>query len=70
MTLHGNLLQPEPTLLPESPEAQAALDSGTDPAEVVTAPIPTTPTSSTATATSAIRHARTPSRASATVATT
>lgn len=34
MTLHGNLLQPEPTLLPESPEAQAALDSGTDPAEV------------------------------------
>ncbi|WP_158884234.1 DUF3151 domain-containing protein [Amycolatopsis anabasis] len=31
---HANLLGPEPTLLPERAEAQAALDSGTDPAEV------------------------------------
>ncbi|WP_197319676.1 DUF3151 domain-containing protein [Saccharomonospora sp. NB11] len=31
---HGNLLEPEPTRLPERPEAQAALDSATDPADV------------------------------------
>ena len=29
-----NLLEPPETLLPESPEAQGALDAGTDPAEV------------------------------------
>ncbi|MEY7974512.1 DUF3151 domain-containing protein [Saccharomonospora xinjiangensis] len=31
---HGNLLEPDATRLPERPEAQAALDSATDPAEV------------------------------------
>src|SRR6184192_1812764 len=31
---HANLLGPEPTLLPERAAAQAALDAGTDPAEV------------------------------------
>lgn len=31
---HANLLGPDPTRLPERPEAQAAMDSGTDPAEV------------------------------------
>ncbi|WP_091806570.1 DUF3151 domain-containing protein [Prauserella marina] len=31
---HGNLLEPEATKLPERPEPQAALDAGTDPAEV------------------------------------
>lgn len=30
-----NLLGPEPTTLPDRPEPQSALDSGTDPAEVV-----------------------------------
>lgn len=34
MTLHGDLLGPEPTLLPDRPEPQADLDSGTDPAAV------------------------------------
>ncbi|HET9141213.1 DUF3151 family protein, partial [Actinophytocola sp.] len=32
-----NLLGPEPTLLPDRPEPQAAIESGTAPAEVVTA---------------------------------
>jgi hypothetical protein len=32
-----NLLGPEPTRLPDRPEPQAAIESGTDPAEVVTA---------------------------------
>jgi hypothetical protein len=31
---HANLLGPGPTLLPDRPDAQAALDAGTDPAEV------------------------------------
>ncbi|GAB2978499.1 DUF3151 domain-containing protein [Amycolatopsis acidiphila] len=31
---HANLLGPEPTLLPDRTDAQAALDAGTDPAEV------------------------------------
>jgi hypothetical protein len=31
---HANLLGPEPTLLPERADAEAALDAGTDPAEV------------------------------------
>ncbi|MEU6645955.1 DUF3151 domain-containing protein [Saccharomonospora sp. NPDC046836] len=31
---HGNLLEPDATKLPERPDAQAALDAGTDPAEV------------------------------------
>ena len=31
---HGNLLEPDSTRLPERPEAQAALDSATDPADV------------------------------------
>jgi uncharacterized protein DUF3151 len=35
MTAHGNLLGPEPTLLPERAEAQAALDGGENPVEVV-----------------------------------
>jgi hypothetical protein len=35
MAVNGNLLGPEPTLLPERAEPQAALDGGTDPAEVV-----------------------------------
>ncbi|GAA3007899.1 DUF3151 domain-containing protein [Actinokineospora diospyrosa] len=33
--MHGNLLGPEPTLLPDRAEAQAALDGG-DPVEVAT----------------------------------
>ncbi len=36
MTLHGNLLGPDPTLLPTDP-ATAALDGGTDPTEVAAA---------------------------------
>ncbi|MGQ0840332.1 DUF3151 domain-containing protein [Actinokineospora sp.] len=32
--MHGNLLGPEPTRLPDRAEPQGALDSGTDPAEV------------------------------------
>jgi hypothetical protein len=31
---HANLLGPEPTLLPDRTDAQAALDAGTDPTEV------------------------------------
>lgn len=31
---HPNLLGPEPTRLPDRPDAQAALDAGTDPAAV------------------------------------
>ncbi|WP_216211529.1 DUF3151 domain-containing protein [Amycolatopsis aidingensis] len=31
---HANLLGPEPTRLPERADAEAAMDSGTDPAEV------------------------------------
>jgi hypothetical protein len=31
---HANLLGPEPTHLPERTDAEAAMDSGTDPAEV------------------------------------
>jgi hypothetical protein len=37
MSLHNNLLGPEPTRLPERPEAQAAADGGTDPAKIVRA---------------------------------
>ena len=37
MTSHDNLLGPGPTLLPAEPEAQTALDAGTDPAEVARA---------------------------------
>nr|WP_189055827.1 DUF3151 domain-containing protein [Longimycelium tulufanense] len=37
MTLHGNLLGPEPTLLPENPEPQAALERGEAPADVARA---------------------------------
>jgi hypothetical protein len=37
MSPHGNLLGPEPTLLPAAPEVDAALDSGADPAEVAAA---------------------------------
>ena len=36
MTLHGNLLGPDPTLLPTDP-ATAALDGGADPTEVAAA---------------------------------
>jgi hypothetical protein len=36
MTLHGNLLGPDPTLLPTDP-AGAALDGGADPTEVAAA---------------------------------
>ena len=36
MTLHGNLLGPDPTLLPVDPAA-AELDGGTDPAKVAAA---------------------------------
>jgi len=32
MSLHGNLLGPKPTLLPEQPDAQAALAAANDPA--------------------------------------
>ncbi|WP_019818871.1 DUF3151 domain-containing protein [Saccharomonospora saliphila] len=31
---HGNLLEPDATRLPERPDAEAAMDAGTDPAEV------------------------------------
>jgi hypothetical protein len=34
-TMHDNLLGPEPTLLPDRPEQQAAADAGKDPAEIV-----------------------------------
>ncbi|SES27733.1 DUF3151 domain-containing protein [Actinokineospora terrae] len=34
--MHGNLLGPEPTLLPDRAEPQAALDGGTSPVEVAT----------------------------------
>jgi hypothetical protein len=34
MTVHGNLLGPEPTLLPERAEPQTAVEGGTDPADV------------------------------------
>jgi uncharacterized protein DUF3151 len=37
MSLHGNLLGPEPTLLPAEPEVDAALAAGTDPSEVAAA---------------------------------
>ena len=37
MSIHGDLLGPEPTLLPDRPEEQQALESGTDPRVVVTA---------------------------------
>jgi len=37
MTMHDNLLGPEPTLLPARPEAQAASDGGTDPGKIVRA---------------------------------
>ncbi len=36
MTMHGNLLGPEPTLLPEDPAA-AEIDRGVEPAEVAAA---------------------------------
>ncbi|EHR53724.1 Protein of unknown function (DUF3151) [Saccharomonospora marina XMU15] len=31
---HGNLLEPDPTKLPDRPQPQAAMDTGTDPVEV------------------------------------
>ncbi|HEY2207427.1 MAG TPA: DUF3151 domain-containing protein [Pseudonocardia sp.] len=34
MHMHGNLLGPEPTLLPEEPEVTAELDGGADPTQV------------------------------------
>lgn len=34
MTVHSNLLGPEPTLLPEQAKPQAAVDGGTAPADV------------------------------------
>jgi hypothetical protein len=37
MSVHRNLLGPEATLLPEDPIVTAALDAGTDPAEVAAA---------------------------------
>ncbi|GGP80478.1 DUF3151 domain-containing protein [Saccharothrix coeruleofusca] len=37
MSLNDNLLGPDPTLLPDRPEAQAASDAGTDPAKIVRA---------------------------------
>jgi len=37
MTLHGNLLGPEPTLLPADAALDAALDGGADPTEVAAA---------------------------------
>jgi hypothetical protein len=37
MTVHGNLLGPNPTLLPEQPDAQAALAAANDPATVAAA---------------------------------
>ena len=36
MSAMTNLLGPEPTLLPDRPEPQAAVEAGTDPAEIVT----------------------------------
>ncbi len=37
MSLHGNLLGPEPTLLPADAAVEAALDGGTDPTQVAAA---------------------------------
>jgi hypothetical protein len=37
MNVHGNLLEPNPTLLPEQPEAEAALATANDPATVAAA---------------------------------
>ncbi|MDT7649938.1 MAG: hypothetical protein QOI36_1344, partial [Pseudonocardiales bacterium] len=37
MSLQGNLLGPEPTLLPADDVVAAALDGGTDPTEVAAA---------------------------------
>jgi hypothetical protein len=37
VSLHGNLLGPEPTLLPADQEVDAALEAGTDPTEVAAA---------------------------------
>src|SRR5882672_1046169 len=37
MSLHGNLLGPEPTLLPADDAVDEALDGGTDPTEVAAA---------------------------------
>lgn len=37
MTVHGNLLGPNPTLLPEQPAAEAALATANDPATVAAA---------------------------------
>jgi Protein of unknown function (DUF3151) len=36
MAAMTNLLGPEPTMLPDRPEPQAAVEAGTDPAEIVT----------------------------------
>lgn len=35
MSLHDNLLAPDPTRLPARPDAEQALENGTDPADVV-----------------------------------
>jgi Protein of unknown function (DUF3151) len=37
MTVHGNLLGPNPTLLPEQPDAEAALAAANDPATAAAA---------------------------------
>lgn len=37
MSLHGNLLGPDPTLLPEQPDAHAALTAANDPATAAAA---------------------------------
>ena len=37
MNVHGNLLEPNPTWLPEQPEAEAALATANDPATVAAA---------------------------------
>ena len=37
MTVHGNLLGPHPTLLPEQPDAEAALAAANDPATAAAA---------------------------------
>ena len=37
MNVHGNLLGPDPTLLPEQPDAEAALATANDPATVAAA---------------------------------
>ncbi|HEX8758423.1 MAG: DUF3151 domain-containing protein [Actinomycetota bacterium] len=37
MSVHGNLLGPDPTLLPEQPDAQAALAAANDPATAAAA---------------------------------